>query len=180
MAILSTLPPLPEEHILARAQSQFYTIFKSHIFLRTITSLAPASNDVVPPYLKIGLACLGLASSIARPTGREPHPQWSIAAESSAADLFVAGDTLWGVMMEVDNREARLSESVLAVSAPYPIRLVWTQHLLIQSGVYRGVSLRHTACLAPTKNFGTSRPRPWPELPPWRGEYACITKFRLQ
>lgn len=70
----------------------------------------------MPPYLEFGLACLGIAASQHHVLASETtHNDWSGLKKASAFELFLAGHGLWGVMMEVDNREARLLESVLAV-----------------------------------------------------------------
>ncbi len=123
MAILSGLPSLPEGDSLCQAQAEFNISFKQHVFLSGLIFPTPSSISIVPPYLKIGLACLGTATSKNVPTNEHPGHRSSSGANDLAADLFVAGDSLWGVMMEVDNREARLFESVLAVSAPDPAPL---------------------------------------------------------
>ena len=117
MSILSELPPLPESGILNEAQSRFSVSFKRHVFLNALDFPDPSSNHIVPPYLKIGLACLGTAASQNTPASEELNPHNTVSAKFLTSDLFLIGDALWGVMMEVDNREARLLESVLAVSA---------------------------------------------------------------
>lgn len=74
------------------------------------------SRELLPPYLRLSRACLAscLLSSL------EP---FATASQRSPADhsdtgsaLFTAGVKVWELMLEVDNREARKVESVMAVS----------------------------------------------------------------
>jgi hypothetical protein len=116
MAILSTLPLLPADDALSQAQSSFFTIFKPHVFLSKILFPDVSSSSRMPPYLKISLACLGRAVSgdlsYEGGFGSLSPP----VTDCSASGLFLSGNGLWGVMLEVDNREARLLESIMAVS----------------------------------------------------------------
>jgi hypothetical protein len=74
------------------------------------------SGELLPLYLRLSLACLA-SCNVPSPepfaTGsqriRAVHPDTGKA-------LFSAGVKVWGVMLEVDNREARKVESVMAVS----------------------------------------------------------------
>lgn len=118
MAILSELPPPPPAVLLDEAQHQFSLSFKHHIFLNAIAIPPPSARKIVPPYLKIAFACLGVAASdqSANRIGSNLHTaEFTLL---SASDLFITGESLWGVMMEVDNREARLLESIFAVRGP--------------------------------------------------------------
>lgn len=111
MILLSDVPGLPPEDELRRLQSAFFTSFKHHIFVDAIEVAALASP--IPPYLQFALASLSaVASSLSNSSSIETE---KTPADTSAG-LFVAGVNLWSVMLEVDNREARLFEAVFAVS----------------------------------------------------------------
>ena len=56
------------------------------------------------------------------------HSSDFVQVSASASDLFLAGDGFWGVMMEVDNREARLLEAILAVSLILLSSFLHNQH----------------------------------------------------
>ena len=116
MAILEDLPALPGSEVLAQAQASFFTNFGHHVFLRSLAFPSPAITHMTPPYLTIALACLGVTTWRPNTAVGELHHLTSAPLSALASDIFIAGDGLWGVMMEVDNREARLLESVLAVS----------------------------------------------------------------
>ena len=98
---------------MAQLQAAFFNSFKQHIYINTL-DVAGSSSGVVPPYLQFALACLAAVTS--PPTNVSPY---NIASGTSDQDvscgLFVAGVNLWSVMLEVDNREARLLEAVIAV-----------------------------------------------------------------
>lgn len=114
MVMLSDVPTIPPEDTLARLQEAFFTSFNQHIFIKTV-DIANCSSAQLPPYLQLALACLG--SINAPSTGSIGYV---MALETPEAEvsvgLFVAGVNLWSVMLEVDNREARLFEAVIAVS----------------------------------------------------------------
>ena len=111
--MLSDCPETPEAGQLASFDSLFQEVSKNVLFLRGI-SLPPTLK---PPYLQLASACLAscLSSSpdfyvtLIQPlyTGRD----------DAARSLFMAGLSVWGVMMEVDNRETRKFESVMTVSS---------------------------------------------------------------
>lgn len=134
MAIVAELPTLPESDVLAQAQAQFFTSFSHHVFLSSIAFPVASSNHLAPPYLTIALACLGAATSRTAPSIGGLHYQTSNSLNILASDLFMAGDGLWGVMMEVDNREARLLESVLTVSTPCKYRSIALRKLTHRQG----------------------------------------------
>jgi hypothetical protein len=117
MVLLTDIQWIPEETELARLQSLFFTSFKLHIYLDTI-DIPDAAQSPYPPYFPLALACL---SSAVSPI---PNPDGYILGTSSwqaeiSASLFAAGVSLWCVVLEVDNREARLLEAVVAVSFSY-------------------------------------------------------------
>ena len=119
MALLSNVPQTPPEDELLRLQSAFSTSFKQHLFLNFVDNLSPSSSSL-PPYLQFAYACL--ASVTSGPANTSPYN--NVANEPSPSDvsaaLFIAGAELWTVMLEVDNREARLLEAVIAVSLHEP------------------------------------------------------------
>ena len=128
MAVLSELPPPPDSHIIDLAQGQFFTTFKRHIFLSSLVFPAPPMKNSVPPYLEIGFACLAHVVSKSMADSGDVGSNSSVSVQSSASDLFLAGDGFWGVMMEVDNREARLLEAILAVSPTFPSSFLHNGH----------------------------------------------------
>jgi hypothetical protein len=116
---LSDLPSPPDSHALEQAQHQFSISSKRHIFLDAIQLPTPSSKSVIPPYLQMAIACVGIAASNSTSDRRDPQGHSGPPTQLSACDLFLAGDALWGVMMEVDNREARLLESILTASIEF-------------------------------------------------------------
>jgi len=103
MALLSDNLAMPSEDELLRLQGEFYTSFKQHIFINSVD--VTGTSGIIPPYLQLALACI---SSVTSPlAGTNEH--------LSGSDFFITGVHLWGVMLEVDNREARLLEAVVAV-----------------------------------------------------------------
>lgn len=116
MALLSAVPAMPSEDELARLQEGFFTCFKHHIFIDTVDVVSTLS--ITPPYLQLALACISSVTSPLMTTNEQPNGNGTFPADVSTSS-FVAGVHLWSVMLEVDNREARLLEAVLAVSALY-------------------------------------------------------------
>jgi hypothetical protein len=114
MILLSEHPAFPPEHEMVRLQTQFQTTFKRHIFIETV-DLLNSPMSALPPYLQLAIASLSAATSPS-----EDASLYAMGTEMSEAnissDLFVAGVNLWSVMLEVDNREARLVEAVIAAS----------------------------------------------------------------
>jgi len=75
-----------------------------------------SSREPLAPYLRLSLACLASCLSPSPEsfaTVSESIP--SVKSDGGKA-LFLAGVKVWEVMLEVDNREARKFESVMAVS----------------------------------------------------------------
>lgn len=97
-----------------RLQEAFFTSFKPHIFIDIVD--ITDTSDIIPPYLQLALASISSVTSVRMTTSEYPVGSGKTPAETSAG-LFVAGANLWSVMLEVDNREARLLEAVVAVSA---------------------------------------------------------------
>jgi hypothetical protein len=114
MSMLSDVPTIPDTDEVARLQAAFFTSFKQHIFIDAIA--IPDSTLTSPaPYLQLALACL--TAEIAPYTdpmgynlGVEPSRKTEVASA-----LFHAGVNLWGVVMEVDNRETRRLEAMITV-----------------------------------------------------------------
>jgi hypothetical protein len=114
---LSDVPTMPPEDEMARLQASFFASF-NHIFLDGV-DVADWSSNPLPPYLQVALACLGAAASAsATNTGTYALTNASDQADVSAG-LFIAAARLWTVIIEVDNREARMLEAVIAVRAPF-------------------------------------------------------------
>jgi hypothetical protein len=103
MAFLSDTLPMPPEDELLRLQGEFYTSFKQHIFINSVD--VTGTSDIIPPYLQLALACISSVTS----------PLAGTNENLNGSDIFLTGAHLWGVMLEVDNREARLLEAVVAV-----------------------------------------------------------------
>lgn len=79
--------------------------FQYHPLLNTLPAHV-SSRDNVIPFFRYSLACFVAAVTSQR--GRHDTGQ-------TARDLYFAGSSLWNVMLEVDNREARTLEGVLSV-----------------------------------------------------------------
>lgn len=113
MALLTDIPSIPEETEVARLQSLFFTSFKQHIYLAAI-DIPDTTQSFHPPYFPLALACL---SSVVSPQANLDG--YALGADNSQSEvstsLFIAGLSLWCVILEVDNREARLLEAVVAV-----------------------------------------------------------------
>ena len=76
------------------------------------------SRELSPPFLRLSLACLAACLS-SSPEVSATLLERSYASRADAArSLFLAGLKLWAVMLEIDNREARKVETVMAVSFP--------------------------------------------------------------
>lgn len=112
MALLSDVPATPSEEQLERLQAAFFNSFKHHIFMNAI-DVVGSPSDSLPPYLQFALACVGSMTS-PEDACVFTTPNGTVQIDV-AAHLFVAGVNLWSVMLEVDNRETRLLEAVVAV-----------------------------------------------------------------
>ncbi|KIW58069.1 hypothetical protein PV05_02619 [Exophiala xenobiotica] len=111
MALLSDVPATPSEEQLERLQAAFFNSFKQHIFMNAI-DVVGSPSDSLPPYLQFALACVGSMTS-PEDACVFTTPNGTVEIDV-AAHLFVAGVNLWSVMLEVDNRETRLLEAVVA------------------------------------------------------------------
>ncbi len=116
MILLSAVPTIPRADKLAELQATFFDSFGQHIFFESLP-FAKWCSGRPPPYLQLALACLG---SVSGSTAGSNSGRVTLGAlqEEVHADLFVAGVSLWTVMLEVDNRESRLCEAVIAVGPP--------------------------------------------------------------
>lgn len=111
--MLSDVPTMLPEDELARLQASFFASY-NHIFLDGV-DVASWSSNPLPPYLQVALACLGAAaSSPSANTGAYAVTNGTDQPDVSAG-LFIAATRLWTVIIEVDNREARMLEAVVAV-----------------------------------------------------------------
>src|ERR1700761_2420289 len=113
MVLLSDAPTIPSEDELAQLQSAFSASFGRHILLDTLDALGPTQASM-PPYFKFTLACLSSATSSVISVGDHMNVITALQSEASLP-LFFASINLLSVMLEVDNREARLLEAVIAV-----------------------------------------------------------------
>lgn len=127
MALLSSVPELPGEHDLAKLQDAFCATFQSHIFMSAVE--LGASSAGLPPYLQLAMASI---SSVTSPITISYLSGSSKAMSESSLDLFVAGVSVWSVMLETDNREARLLEAVVAVS-PWSVTPIPSDNNLIRT-----------------------------------------------
>lgn len=114
MVLLSDVPEIPSEEELERLGAVFFTSFKQHILLAAV-DMADSFSNLLPPYLQLAIACLGSAISCSQDINVSPTATDTIHGEESA-NIFFTGVNLWSVMLEVDNRETRLLEAVVAVS----------------------------------------------------------------
>lgn len=115
---LLTLPDMPNDEILLQSLASFNATFKKHLFLEKWALHSSMEGSVVPPYLQLAFACLACALTFGPDAAQDPSDHVLSSTEHSAARLCRSGITLWRVMLEVDNREARLVEAVLAVREP--------------------------------------------------------------
>ncbi|EXJ67492.1 uncharacterized protein A1O5_09505 [Cladophialophora psammophila CBS 110553] len=105
ISTLSNFPDLSSDYDVDSLQQFFSHRFDKHILINSLP-LPSQSQRSVPPYFKLALACLACASSPGRST---EHGQGE-----KARKLFQAGNDLWTVILEVDNREARTLEGAIA------------------------------------------------------------------
>lgn len=108
LSLLYDFPQLPPNDVVEALQQSFDELFQAHPFLNALPIPSP-SQDPVNPFFRYSLACL-VSAAAAPPQQGQPIPN------QTAQDLFLAGTSLWNVMLEVDNREARTLEGVLSVS----------------------------------------------------------------
>lgn len=101
MALLLDFPDLPSQERIVSLYENFSTTLNTHIFLNQFP-LGQSCSDVTTPPLRLAVACL--ASMHARPPDNESR------------HLFLAALDLWAFMTEVDNREARSLDMLMAVS----------------------------------------------------------------
>lgn len=104
---------------LDQLHTAFLTAFKQHIYIDAVDVIDATTIPTSPPYLQFAIACLSSATSASATSETSPYYATAFGGTNRAeisAGLFVAGVSLWSVMLEVDNREARLLEAVIAVS----------------------------------------------------------------
>ena len=179
MVILSDLPCLPADEVIDQLHALFLDSFKQHVFLNRITISAPSSGRITTPYLRLAMACLGTTLSKPRQTLVTGSSQVPTSPEELASNLCWSAVRLWGVMLEIDNREARLIDSILAVS--FTSRTVTTPvKRLKERTVSRVRSLPPMQCSPPIRNSGTCPQRRWLAQPPWQGVSGYNTRtYRL-
>jgi hypothetical protein len=130
---------MPDEEILLKSLTSFNTSFKKHLFLDRCPLHSSMEGSLVPPYLQMAFACLACALSSEPDAAQDSSDHILSFTKHSATRLCRSGMTLWGVMMEVDNRETRLVEAVLAVREP---RIPSLSPSLIADVAYRDPSSR--------------------------------------
>jgi hypothetical protein len=101
MALLLDFPEIPSQERITSLCGDFSTIMKSHVFLNQLPVGQNCTDLTTTPPLRLAVACL--ASMHAKAAGNESR------------HLFLAALDLWGFMTEVDNREARSLDMVMAV-----------------------------------------------------------------
>ncbi|MCJ1471563.1 hypothetical protein MMC13_000203 [Lambiella insularis] len=115
LALLSDFPDMPNMAQLGVLESSFWGLSKHLVFLGTM-AVPSGPKEVSPPYLRLSLACLASCLSRAAEVSGTLS-EWTHESRAAAVRaLFVAGLKIWGVMLEVDNREARKVEAVMAIS----------------------------------------------------------------
>ena len=119
MTLFSDLPSVPSEDQRARLHFSFFSSFKHHVYIETL-SLPDSIRDCAP-HLHFALACLASAVSQQPIQGPVLFPHCAISTSDTSSSLFQIGTKLWGVIIEADNREARLLESVLSVRCRFSI-----------------------------------------------------------
>lgn len=112
MVLLSNVPTIPDDSELDWLDLSFPTTFKRHILVNQFATVGETAG-LLPPYLQIARACIAYASfSSEEKQARATTDGIELANAGDA--LFTAGAHLWAVMLEVDNREARMLEAVVA------------------------------------------------------------------
>ncbi len=113
MVLLSDVPSTLPQDDLERLQATYFTSFGRHIFLSAV-EIDDSPSRPLPPYLQLAMACLSWLTCPLTVTSVNPETG-TVSADASASLLFLTGANLWSVMLEVDNREARMQEAVVAV-----------------------------------------------------------------
>ncbi|KAK4502774.1 hypothetical protein PRZ48_006200 [Zasmidium cellare] len=106
LALLSNGPVLPPDDELVDLQNTYRQSFERHIFVRDfkLSDMLGSSNRQ-PPYLQLAVACVAAVFS---------SPASDGSSLSASEDLFAAGASVWRVVLETDNREARNVQAVVA------------------------------------------------------------------
>jgi hypothetical protein len=136
LALLSNFPDIPDSEELGALELSFWALSKNMVFLRAI-SMTDTSGQLKPPYLRLAMACLAscLAPS-SEMSAMDSGRSLTIQSDAGSA-LCSAGFKVWGLMLEVDNREARKIEAVMAVSQPSLLRLCFKVILYHHRSVLR-------------------------------------------
>lgn len=106
MTLLSNFPALPRQTEIVALKEAFSRIGPTHVFLNRFPLPQPTRERQSTPFC-FGMACIAAAHAN-RP-------------DSPSKDLFTAGMSLWSVITEVDNREARSIDMLMAVCHLFPI-----------------------------------------------------------
>ena len=120
MVVLSDLPLPPDDVSLDESHRVFSSSFKNHVFLNRIAIAAPQPGRLIPPYLRLAIACIGTVFSKLELPPARAECQAPTCPDQLASDLCLSGIRVWGVILEIDNREARLIDSILAVTLMFP------------------------------------------------------------
>ena len=114
LALLSNFPDIPDSEQLGNLELSFRALSNKFVFLRAIPMLR-TSKELTPSYVRLSLACLAACLSPSSEISANVLGRSSARVDAGKA-LFLAGLKVWGLMLEVDNREARKVEAVIAVS----------------------------------------------------------------
>ncbi|KAI1613368.1 hypothetical protein EDD36DRAFT_263374 [Exophiala viscosa] len=134
VVMLSDIPTVLPEDEIARLHAAYFASF-NQIFIDAVDIPGTSSNPL-PPYLRIARACLGSISVPATSTSGYAIADGTDQTDLSAG-LFVTAARLWTVIIEVDNREARMLEAVIAASLliTYGVLSIDRVHWRITTGI---------------------------------------------
>ena len=118
MAVMADAPPLLNRDEIGRLEITFMKTFKRHIFMPLI-DIPASSQGLSPPYLELSLACLASAVSQESIKGEAIYRMTPVSSPDTTHRLFSGAIQLMTVMLEVDNRQARLMETIMAVSPSF-------------------------------------------------------------
>ncbi|KAK4935803.1 hypothetical protein LTR10_023210 [Elasticomyces elasticus] len=174
VVMLSDVPTLLPEDEIARLQAAFFASF-NQIFIDAV-NIAGTASDPLPPYLQIALACLGSVSMPATSTSGYAVANGIDQADLSA-DLFITAARLWTVIIEVDNREARMLEAVIAASLLITYGVLSTDrvHWRITTGILCNVvTVRHPCSLGLRHVLGADHAADVKAIAPHRWLFAAL------
>lgn len=113
LSVLADFPPLPSSSDLADLRAVYATTWCAHAYFNR-EPIPEVNAASLPPYLSIAYACIGSILYSIFPS-RDHNARSDLRSSGLARDLFLAGYKLSTFMVEVDNRQSRTSETILAV-----------------------------------------------------------------